>query len=408
MIKTKKFLLIISAAFLMTIGWIIYKHFVIQMPKHTTSVDLDQVRVTVTQNYRLFPGKCYSIGLWSDGDVFDGRGVLKISPDGSASYPLKGEYTLSYYNGDTLVGSKKVTGETITAISMDGKGKRSWIGLDRFEEPFTKKYESITAKLDIVNPQQKFRNTDQDIYLFLDPVRCRTEKEKVVIERREKKDLLIDNPEANATLKPLYDALKAKNTLKVRDELSTNGLSSEVTMLGDRRPVHYASFFNDAETLSYLIAQNIDLNAKDTFGKTPLHYGIENNATAAVKILLEHGADLRLVGEVDNYLKLRKVVTDERRPIIRYCALNYLYDMTELLLQHGLNPNYRGQETKWNPALDSLYLDRNINNNDAAAKRKITYPNNEKMIILLQQYGALTKSKLVGVKNNIIIKQKEH
>lgn len=351
--KSKKFLIAFLSAFLLGIGWNVYKHFAIPNPKYMTSIEMDRDHISVQETYQLFPGKCYILGLWSNGDVFDGRGVLKITHDG-ASYPLKGIYTLSYYSGGALVGTKSVTGETFTSISMDGKDKRSWIGLDRLEIPYKDKYSDLTVKLDIVNPQSKFRDAEQDIYFYLDEVKCRTAEEKVTIERREKKNLLIDNVETNVTLLPLYYALKAKDTSKVKEPL-TNGLNPEVSMLGARRPVHYASFFNDAETLSYLITRSVDLNAKDTFGKTPLHYSIENNATDAVKALLEHGADLGLVEEVDDYLYHR------RKRVIAYVTLRDYYEMTNILLQHGLNPNYRGKNAKYRPVLNRLYVNRNSN-----------------------------------------------
>jgi hypothetical protein len=40
------------------------------------------------------------------------------------------------------------------------------------------------------------------------------------------------------------------------------------------------------------------------------------------------------------------------------CQSTYsdIYSDKSSLVPFFVNPNYRGQETKWNPALDSLYL----------------------------------------------------
>lgn len=49
-----------------------------------------------------------------------------------------------------------------------------------------------------------------------------------------------------------------------------------------------------AETIAFLIAKGADPNAVDKNGVTPLHRAIRNRCAAAVKALLEGGADVRL------------------------------------------------------------------------------------------------------------------
>lgn len=59
-------------------------------------------------------------------------------------------------------------------------------------------------------------------------------------------------------------------------------------------PLHEAAAEGDVETLRSLLAKRPDINARDDFWYTPLMSAAENGETAAVKLLLEAGADVHL------------------------------------------------------------------------------------------------------------------
>ena len=68
---------------------------------------------------------------------------------------------------------------------------------------------------------------------------------------------------------------------------------------GAAEPLHYAADTNhwspaaQAETISYLIAAGADPNAVDASGVAPLHRAVRTRSSAAVRALLEGGANPR-------------------------------------------------------------------------------------------------------------------
>lgn len=73
--------------------------------------------------------------------------------------------------------------------------------------------------------------------------------------------------------------------------LDNNSSLCESNFIGDRTVFHYSAFFNDRETLDYLVKKCTDtlLHKPDIITKEPLVYAIENNATKVLDILFEHG-----------------------------------------------------------------------------------------------------------------------
>ncbi len=402
--KIKRVLIFFSIAFIISLSWSIFKYYNnFGIPGDAIEIDLNQPDVLVEKKYNMANNECYLVGLWSNGDVFDGKYHFDISKN-KLNYPLNGEYKLSYYSGDKLIHSKNITKDNLTTISMNGSSRSSKICFDRIKAPLKGKYNKLKVKLEIKNLQGKFRTTSQNTYFFIEKVKCPSSFWMHKAELRKKKSLFIDNKETNTTLIPLYNALKDKNTAKVQ-ELINNGISPQAKMLGDRKPIHYATFFNDENTLKYLISKRVDLNEKDTFRKTPLHYGIENNATKTVKLLLENGADLGLVVRVDDYLKI--VDWNKQIAVITYVSASYLLEMTEILLKHKLNPNYT--YNNYPTRLTAFKYDKIVNDNLTRYGDKPKYPDYEKMINLLRAYGAKTTDELKNMKeistNKILIKK---
>ena len=389
----KIYILIIVIAFFLGMGTKLYKHFKAPSPLFYSELDLNKNDISYKDSFTFKKSGCYEVGLWSDGSVFDGQGVLEKTEDGM-KYPLEGEYTLSYSDGDKLLKTKVITSANISSVSMNGLHMQSKLALDSFQTPFQNRFDKFNIKLTIKNPKDKFRQSTEQIYFFVD--KAKTSCEPWVLRRKLQKKYGIKNSETNATLQPLFKALITRNTEKVKQIIDA-GIDVNTKMIGNRRAVHYSSFVNDEETLTYLISKNADINTKDKLGKTPLHYGIENNATKTVKLLLDSGADLSLVKKVDNHLKIFGFDSQQQVILINYVVTSNLHKLTNILLQYSMDPNLipYAPNSPWNPtALEVIIDHQDTCKSRYNENRKCRYPDYSSMIQLLTHYGGKTSKEL--------------
>jgi len=389
----KIYILIIVIAFFLGMGTKLYKHFKAPSPLFYSELDLNKNDISYKDSFTFKKSGCYEVGLWSDGSVFDGQGVLEKTEDGM-KYPLEGEYTLSYSDGDKLLKTKVITSANISSVSMNGLHMQSKLALDSFQTPFQNRFDKFNIKLEIKNPKDKFRQSTEQIYFFVD--KAKTSCEPWVLRRKLQKKYGIKNSETNATLQPLFKALITRNTEKVKQIIDA-GIDVNTKMIGNRRAVHYSSFVNDEETLTYLISKNADINTKDKLGKTPLHYGIENNATKTVKLLLDSGADLSSVKKVDNHLKIYFFDSQKQIMLIKYIVYSNLYEMTNILVEAGININNRPilPNSDWNPTvLETVERSYEFCQNKKDKGNTCRFPNYKSMIKLLKQHGGKTSKEL--------------
>lgn len=87
-----------------------------------------------------------------------------------------------------------------------------------------------------------------------------------------------------------------------------------------------AAFYCRSRIVEYLINKNVDINAKDKIGYTPLHAAVQENDIEIVKLLLGNGAD---VNAKDNY---------GNSPLAK-TMLNTPIEIFQILLNYGANPN---------------------------------------------------------------------
>ena len=108
--------------------------------------------------------------------------------------------------------------------------------------------------------------------------------------------------ENNATLNALRNLLRLKDTDKILNFMTRNGLSADVKMKANTTPLMYASFYDDEVTAKRLIDMGANARAKDNYKLSPLAYAIENNSTKTAKILLDSGVKFDEVKAVQYYI----------------------------------------------------------------------------------------------------------
>lgn len=102
---------------------------------------------------------------------------------------------------------------------------------------------------------------------------------------------------------------------------------------GGRSPLMWAAFRGDTEIMKLLIDAGADVNAPSGIG-TPLAQAAWADRTDATQLLLEHGANPDIAGFGDGYAPLHWAASSEERND----------DLVRMLLQHGANPNAGGGE----------------------------------------------------------------
>ena len=115
----------------------------------------------------------------------------------------------------------------------------------------------------------------------------------------------------------------------------------------DRRSFNKPALsFHDVplELMDWLIAQGADINVKDEYDRTPLHYHAQVNDIERVTLLLEKGADIEAIAEYDE------------TPLH---AAGYYPEVTALLIAKGANVKAK-DDMKHNPMEAMLYSVQSI------------------------------------------------
>ena len=76
--------------------------------------------------------------------------------------------------------------------------------------------------------------------------------------------------ENNATLNALRNLLRLKDTDKILNFMTRNGLGADVKMKANTTPLMYASFYDDETTAKRLMEMGADAHAKDNYKLSPL------------------------------------------------------------------------------------------------------------------------------------------
>lgn len=272
--------------------------------------------------YRFEDNGCYMIGLVSKNDQF-------------LNHVVEGEYLVEFFDSKgMLIGEEKLENNRFTHIK-DRTFKE--LGMFSFGVPYEGKYRNLRIRFTTVIPDSKLKLVEDNIYLYVNRTgfSCNGEYEKRL---NHKKYGIVTYSESNSKFRPLFIALKNKQSNSVKEIFDKSKIPFNVKMTGDREPIHYAAYFNDVKTLKYLIANRVDLNPVDITGYTPIQYAIANDAPEAAELLLSSGVKIQSVEKVPSILSGYRLQYENVLTLFysqEICSLKLI----ETLLENGADVN---------------------------------------------------------------------
>ncbi len=275
-------LIIFVSIFLITI---LYRLFMSMSDFNASkSVVLDE-----NQSYTLdksLSGGCYEVGFASKGELFYSPLHLPYSFQQS-------KFTVTFFNKQNQEIKKTIVdsnSELQHGFIGTGAGiKKTYTALDLFPVPL-EGFQNIKVKIDVEGLEQRLKHKPVEMYFrkYAKSQECKDDElQKILFIRANP----ITKAETNSTLVPLHQALVTKDTQRVKQILDANATLCDASFLGDRTVFHYSAFYNDVDTLTYLVerCQERLLHQEDIAQKSPLIYAAEHNATVALEFLFEHG-----------------------------------------------------------------------------------------------------------------------
>ena len=124
--------------------------------------------------------------------------------------------------------------------------------------------------------------------------------------------------------------------LELMDWLIAQGADINVKDEYDRTPLHYHAQVNNVERVALLLEKGADIEAQDKYKNTPLHFA-EYNAEAA-QLLIEKGADIKAKDD-RGYNPMERMLSRLRNAYIEKAAKT-----VEVYLKAGLKPNKFAKE----------------------------------------------------------------
>ena len=124
--------------------------------------------------------------------------------------------------------------------------------------------------------------------------------------------------------------------LELMDWLITQGADINVKDEYDRTPLHYHAQVNNVERVALLLERGADIEAQDKYKNTPLHFAEYNAETA--QLLIEKGADIKAKDD-RGYNPMERMLSRLRNAYIEKAAKT-----VEVYLKAGLKPTKFAKE----------------------------------------------------------------
>jgi hypothetical protein len=296
------------------IGIAVYNKFNWFQPTFKEKINVTRAGQYVEFDLHLKKAGCYEVGFGSYD--FDFR-----------KQSIGGTYKLEYFSDGKLIQEKTIS-------KRDVIGATSYTATNYISATIDMgsilNHTDIKARLTVIEP---YKTKDTFYFYATDTHKKDTcyvfATLNVMFLRDAIWAMTIDTNETNKTLKELSSALWQKNTNKIK-ELIPNQFDANVNMVANHKPLHYAAYLNDVETIRYLINSGADIDPQDIQKSTPLHYAVAGNSLDSVKLLMDMGAD----PEKAKFISSTSLTPDYKSvPIFFASACKGYYDLTSYLLQ---------------------------------------------------------------------------
>ena len=176
------------------------------------------------------------------------------------------------------------------------------------------------------------------------------------------------NPNINSDKQensPLNIAIEAKRDDIISYLIKTNSDIKFINKKSQKSLLHYSASSGNIELTNYLIEQGLDVNLKDSSGRTPLHYAVISGNNEIVRLLLENDAE---IDAIDRYGRsaLHHAVSLKNDDVMS--------DVINLLLSANANPKLFNNSGYC--ALHEAVLNQNVE----AIKLLANNPENTKIV----------------------------